>query len=158
MRNISHKQVKFKENVNISQVHAKNTASYPYNDIYLENMLKLTRTVNISQKATKYISKRIDAIMAPLWTSATWWHLIAPDAFHFSEFVVDWVWLPKNDPSLFVQGAAQNGRAISPPSWRIMPHRAGFSLNIFFVKLCKRVRCIQEGCRSCSSNSWKRYH
>ena len=48
-------------------------------------------------------------IIVPIWTSATWWHLIAPDAFHLSEFVVDWVWLSRNDPSLFVKGVAQNG-------------------------------------------------
>ena len=48
-------------------------------------------------------------IIVPLWTSATWWHLIAPDAFHLPEYVIDWVWLPRNDPSLFVKGVAQNG-------------------------------------------------
>ncbi len=59
-------------------------------------------------------------INAPLWTSATWGHLIAPNALHLSEFVVDWIWLPWNDHSLFVEVAAPNGRATSPPSWRIM--------------------------------------
>ena len=34
---------------------------YPYKNIYLKFRLKLTRTVNKSQKATKHISKRIDA-------------------------------------------------------------------------------------------------
>jgi hypothetical protein len=95
-------------------------------------------------------------IIVPLWTSATWCHLIAPDVFHLSEFVVDWVWLPRNDPSLFVQGVAQNGRAINPPSWQIMALRVDFSSNNSFVKLSKWDNCIQEGCRSCSSNSWKR--
>jgi hypothetical protein len=95
-------------------------------------------------------------IIVPLWTSATWWHLIAPDAFHLSEFVVDWVWLPRNDSSLFVQGKAQNGRTIDPPNWQLMALRVDFSSNNSFVKLSKRDRCIKEGCRSCSSNSWKR--
>ena len=36
------------------------SASYSHNDIYLKNKLKLIRKVNISQNATKYISKRID--------------------------------------------------------------------------------------------------
>ena len=44
----------------ISQKEANNTASYSYIKIYLKNRLKLSRTVNISQKAAKYISKRID--------------------------------------------------------------------------------------------------
>ena len=54
-------------------------------------------------------------IIVPLWTSATWWHLIAPDAIHLSEIVVDWMWLPRNDPSLFVSGQTPGGRVISPP-------------------------------------------
>jgi hypothetical protein len=96
-------------------------------------------------------------IIVPLWTSATWWHFIARDVLHLPDFVVDWVWLPRNDPSFFIQGAAKNnGRAISPPSWQIMALRVDFSSNSSFVKLSKRDRCIQEGCRSCSSNSWKR--
>jgi len=28
-------------------------------------------------------------IIVPLWTSATWWHLVAPDSVHLSKFVVD---------------------------------------------------------------------
>jgi hypothetical protein len=40
-------------------------------------------------------------VIIPLWASFTWWHLIAPDAVFLSEFVVDWIWLPRNDPSLF---------------------------------------------------------
>ncbi len=48
-------------------------------------------------------------IIVPLWTSATWWHLIAPNAFHLSEYVIDWVWLPWNDPYLFVKGVSKMG-------------------------------------------------
>jgi hypothetical protein len=105
----------------------------------------------------KLMTQNVKAkIIVPLWTSATWWHLIAPDALHLSEFVGDWVWLPRKVPSLFVQGAAQNGRAISPPSWQIMALRLDFSSNSSLIKLSKRNRCIQEDCRSCSSNSWTR--
>jgi hypothetical protein len=82
--------------------------------------------------------------MFPLRTSATWWHLIAPDAFHLSEFVVDWVWLPRNDPSLFVKGVAQNGSDISPQNWQIMALRVDFSTRSASPGLSKRERCIRE--------------
>jgi hypothetical protein len=66
----------------------------------------------------KLMTQNVKAtIIVPLWTSATWWHLIAPDAFHLSEYVIDWVWLPRNDASLFVKGVAQNGWDVSPPNW-----------------------------------------
>ncbi len=55
----------------------------------------------------KLMTQNVKAtIIVPLWTSATWWHLIALDAFHLFEYVIDWVWLPRNDPSLFVKGVA----------------------------------------------------
>ncbi len=31
------------------------------------------------------------SMIAPLWTSRTRWHLIAHDATHLSEFIVDWM-------------------------------------------------------------------
>jgi hypothetical protein len=65
-------------------------------------------------------------IIVPLWTSTTWWHLIAPDAIHLSEFVADWMWLPRNNPSLFVSGQTPSGRVISPPDWQIMALRVDF--------------------------------
>jgi hypothetical protein len=30
-------------------------------------------------------------VMIPVWISAPWWHLVAPDMLHMSEKVVDWV-------------------------------------------------------------------
>ena len=54
-------------------------------------------------------------IIVPLSTSATWWHFIAPNAIHLSKFVVDRMWLPMNDPSLFVSGQTPGGRVISQP-------------------------------------------
>jgi hypothetical protein len=68
-------------------------------------------------------------IIVPLWTSSTWWHLISPDALHLSEFVIDWIWLPKNDLSLFVSEQTPGGRVISPPYWQIMALRVDFSSN-----------------------------
>ena len=51
----------------------------------------------------------IATVLVPLWESATWWGLDVPDRAHFSEEVVDWVWLSMNDPSLFVHGVALGG-------------------------------------------------
>jgi hypothetical protein len=51
-------------------------------------------------------------IIVLLWTSYIWGHLIAPDVVHFSENVVDWLWLPRNDPSIFVSETAPVGRSI----------------------------------------------
>ena len=61
--------------------------------------------------------KAIATLVVPLWTSATLWQSIALDAKHFSKFVIDWMWLPMKDSSLFVSGQAASGRLISPPSW-----------------------------------------
>ncbi len=36
--------------------------------------------------------------IVPMWESSTWWHLVTPMGRHLSEFVVDWVWLPRGDP------------------------------------------------------------
>ena len=54
-------------------------------------------------------------MLVPLWESATWWEIVVPDAAHFSEEVVDWVRLPKGDPSLFIPGRAMGGREVFPP-------------------------------------------
>ncbi len=50
-----------------------------------------------------------------LWESATWWMLLVPDTIHFTEGVVDGVWLPMMEPSLFVLGFGNGGRDIAPP-------------------------------------------
>ena len=98
----------------------------------------------------------IATIIVPLWTSATWWHLVAPDAIHLSKHVIDWTWLPRNDPTLFVPGQTPGGRIIYPPDWQVMALRVDFSSNQSNCVLPKRERCIQEGCYACSSNTWRR--
>jgi hypothetical protein len=104
----------------------------------------------------KLMAQQVKAtLIVPYWTSATWWHLVAPDAMHLSNSIVDWLWLPRNDSSLFVQGTSSVGNPISPPNWEIMAIRVDFSSSNSF-KLSKRDRCIQEGCRACSSHSWTR--
>jgi hypothetical protein len=35
------------------------------------------------------VQKAKATIIVPLWTSAIWWHFIALDALHLSEFIVD---------------------------------------------------------------------
>ncbi len=51
-------------------------------------------------------------VLVPLWESATWWGLDVPYGAHFSEEVVHWVWLPRDDPSLFVPRPAPGGKDI----------------------------------------------
>ncbi len=65
------------------------------------------------------------SMLIPFWKSAPWWQLVCPDACHFAECVVDWVWLPRDDPSLFVAGTAP-GRAVLPPVWQFMAVRLDF--------------------------------
>ena len=47
------------------------------------------------------------------------------DAAHFADCVVDWVWLPKDDPALFVAGTTP-GRAVLPPVWQFTAVRIDF--------------------------------
>jgi hypothetical protein len=54
-------------------------------------------------------------LLVPLWVSAPRWPLLVPDAIRFIEAVVDWVWLPKMEPSLFEPGVGSNGKDIVPP-------------------------------------------
>ena len=67
------------------------------------------------------------------------------DAIYLSEFLVDWVWLPRNDPSLFVLGQTPGGRVISPPDWQTKALRVDFSETQSNYMLSQRDRCIQEG-------------
>ena len=67
-------------------------------------------------------------MLIPLWESAPWWHLVCPDTNNFSKYVVDWVWLPRDDQTLFVAGNAPeladhgcprglHGVSVSSPSY-----------------------------------------
>ena len=70
---------------------------------------------------------------------------------------VDWVWLPRDDPNLFIEGRAP-GRMILPPNWPLMAVRVDFSQREGQSRrvLSKRDRCLQGGCKACRSNSWHR--
>jgi hypothetical protein len=48
-------------------------------------------------------------------------------AIHFAEAVVDWMWLPKMEPTLFLPGVCPGGRDITPPGWQIMVVRVDLS-------------------------------
>ena len=96
-------------------------------------------------------------MLIPLWDSAPWWQLVCPDTNHFSEFVVDWVALPRGDPSLFVAGSAP-GRSVLPPDRPTMAVRVDFREAQFssVPLLHKRERCVRGGSSVCGSRSWRR--
>ncbi len=96
-------------------------------------------------------------MLIPLWDSAPWWQLVCPDTNHFSEFVLDWVALPRGDPSLFVAGTAP-GRSVPSPDWPTMAVRVDFrEARLSSAPLLnKSERCIRGGCSDCGSRSWRR--
>jgi hypothetical protein len=96
------------------------------------------------------------SVLVPRWESATWWGLVLPDAAHFSEEVVDWVWLPRKDPGLFIPGGAPGGRDVLPPEWPFMAVRVDFSPGADRRRIPLRDRCIHGGCAACRSLSWHR--
>ena len=79
-----------------------------------------------------------------------------PDMVHLSENVVDWVWLPRVDPTLFLHGVAP-GRQVVAPDWQVMAVRLDFSTpNGEAFTLSPRERCVREDCRVCEVRSWRR--
>ena len=75
---------------------------------------------------------------------------MCPDACHFVECVVDLVWLPKDDSSLFVADTTPR-RAVLPPDWPFMAVSLDFSRESTAITLGKRERCISGGCSVCNS-------
>jgi hypothetical protein len=45
--------------------------------------------------------KGLATILIPLWESDPWWQLVCPDTNHFYDNIVDWVLMPRDDPTLF---------------------------------------------------------
>ena len=91
-------------------------------------------------------------MLIPLLESAPWWQLVCPYTDHFADNVVDWVWLPINDSSLFVAGTAPR-RAVLPPDWPVMAVRVDFTEPRFAPFLNKRDRCIREEAASIAAAS-----
>jgi hypothetical protein len=81
--------------------------------------------------------------MVPLWESATWWWLQAPDGVHLSDEVIDWVWLDMSAPDLFLPGTAPGGRAVAPPDWHVMAVRVDFSSGGRHTKTSRQDRCTR---------------
>ncbi len=94
-------------------------------------------------------------MLIPLWESATWWRLVVPDAAHFAKAVVDWVWLPRTDPDLFVPGTSPR-RAIEPPDWPIMAIRIDFSAGGDRRRIPLRDMCVHGGCSAYRCLTWHR--
>ena len=92
------------------------------------------------------------SMLVPFWESATWWQLLTPEVGHFSDHIVDWVWLPREDPSLFCPGEAPGG-PVEPPNWPVLAIRVDFSGAGASAPLSKRDRCIGGGCFACQSGS-----
>ena len=99
------------------------------------------------------------SMVIPHWSSATWWHLVAPDGIHLSEHITDWVWLPDHDRALFIpsQGQGSQSRDMPPPSWSTIAVRVDFTISPGTApSLPRRSRCLRGGCRACKSHSWHR--
>ncbi len=92
----------------------------------------------------------------PLWDSATSWTLLVPDVINFAEAVVDWVWLPMMEPTLFVPGVGPTERDVTPPDWAIMEVRVDFSAGAALRQISLRDRCVRGGCDACRSLKWHR--
>ncbi len=93
----------------------------------------------------------IATLLVPLWFSATWWTFLVLDAIHFAEALVDWVWLPRMEPTLFVPGVDPAGRDVTPPDWTIMAFRVDFSAGATSRRIPLRDRCVRGGCDACQS-------
>jgi hypothetical protein len=98
----------------------------------------------------------VATVLVPLWRSSTWWGLLAPDGVHFSEEVVDWVWLPRGEHSLFVPGSGPGGKDVVPPDWPVMAVRVDFSPGGDLRRIPLHERCVQGGCDACRSHAWHR--
>ena len=61
----------------------------------------------------------VATLLVPLWESATWWTLLVPDAIHFVEAVVDWVWLPKMEPTFLCRGSARPEGTLPRPTCQL---------------------------------------
>ena len=65
-------------------------------------------------------------MIVPWWTQRHWWPLLCPDGFHFADFVVDYVRLPR-EADLFVPGAGRGNEAhVGPPDFDAFAIRVDF--------------------------------
>lgn len=92
-------------------------------------------------------------LVVPLWYSAPWWRMIAPDGVHLHRSITDWVFLPRFDEDLFLPSHnARGARQGRPPAWRVFAVRVDFARSPSTrPALSRRGRCLQGGCSSCKS-------
>ncbi len=95
-------------------------------------------------------------VIIPIWESSIWWGLVVLDAAHLACEVVDWVWLDRSDPDLFVPGSALGGRAVVPPDWPLLTVQVDFSEAGAHRRIPICDRCFTGGCRAYRSRSWHR--
>jgi hypothetical protein len=69
----------------------------------------------------------IATTIVPLWQTFTWWGLFVPYGLHFVEEVVDRVWLPIWEHSIFVPGSSPGGTDVVAPNWPMLTVRVDFS-------------------------------
>ena len=106
----------------------------------------------------KLRQKRVVAkIIVPFWDFSTWWRLVVPDSVHLANEVVDWVWLDRSDPDLFVPGSAPSGRAVVPPDLQLLAVQVDFSEAGAHRRIPLCDPCLKGGCGACRSRSWTRY-
>ncbi len=98
----------------------------------------------------------VATVIVSLWEFSTWWGLVVPESVHLADEVVDWVWLDRSDPDLFVPGSAPGGRAVVPPDWPLLAVRVDFleAGTNRRIPLC--YLCLKGGCGACRSRSWLR--
>ncbi len=92
-------------------------------------------------------------VIVPIWESSTWWGLVVPNPAHLANEVVDWVWLDRSDPDLFVPESALGGRAVVPPDWPLLAIRVDLSEAGAHRIIPLFDRCLKGGCGACWSTS-----
>ena len=95
-------------------------------------------------------------VLTPLRESTTWWGLVVPNGAYFSEKVVDWVWLPRHDPNLFVPGSTPSGHDIVPPDLLVMAVRVDFLAGGDRRRIPLRGMRLHKGCDAYRCRSWHR--
>jgi hypothetical protein len=99
----------------------------------------------------------VATVLVPMWQSSAWWGIFTPDGVYFIEEVVDWVWLPKGEHSLFFTGSDPSSKDVVPPIWPVLAVRVCFSADGDRRRIPLRDYVFKEVvCAACRSHSWHR--
>jgi hypothetical protein len=91
--------------------------------------------------------RAVATVVIPYWRGRPWWNLVAPNGSHLSNFVVDWVWIPR-EPSTFLTGESAGNQIVrNAPNWDVMAVRFDFSGEGGFLP--RHARCLHCGCSGC---------